>query len=226
LTVDRGSVYGFLGPNGAGKTTTMRILACLLKPTSGSAWVAGHSLEDRSAVTKHIGYLPEEPPVYDELTGREQLQFWAGVRDLDRDVATERIDTMLHRFGLSEDADRQIGVYSKGMRQKIGLAQTLLHEPAVLFLDEPTSGLDPQAMQTVRDTLTSRVADGTTVFLSTHILPVVDHLADKVGVLYDGELVAQTSPDELKADAQSATDPTLEEAFIELTTGTSRPHTT
>jgi ABC-2 type transport system ATP-binding protein len=218
LTVDQGSVYGFLGPNGAGKTTTMRILTCLLEPTSGGAWVAGRSIKNRSAVTDQIGYLPEEPPVYDELTGREQLQFWAGVKGLDRDVATERIEASLDQFGLREDADRRVDVYSKGMRQKLGLAQTLLNEPSVLLLDEPTSGLDPQAMQTVRTTLRDLVADGTAVFLSTHILPVVDQLADRVGVLYRGTLVAETSPAELKADVESKNDPTLEEAFIELTT--------
>jgi ABC-2 type transport system ATP-binding protein len=225
LTVDQGSVYGFLGPNGAGKTTTMRILTCLLQPTSGEAWVAGHPIENRSSVTDRIGYLPEEPPVYDELTGREQLQFWAGVKGLDRDVAVERVEASLEKFGLREDADRQVDVYSKGMRQKLGLAQTLLHEPSVLFLDEPTSGLDPQAMQTVRNILRDLVADGTAVFLSTHILPVVDQLADRVGVLYRGTLVAETSPMDLKADVKSTTDPTLEEAFIELTTRSTRSET-
>jgi ABC-2 type transport system ATP-binding protein len=229
LTVPAGTVYGFLGPNGAGKTTTIRILTTLLRPTEGTARIAGESVTDRDSVTPHLGYLPEEPPLFDELTGREQLEYVAGLRDLPDAAATTRIDDLLDRFDLSADADRRIDTYSKGMKQKAGIIQAILHDPAVVFLDEPTSGLDPRAARTVRETIADLTADNTTVFLSTHILPVVDELADRVGVLYDGGLVAEGSPADLKRRAEGDAERTLEDAFLavtgegELAGGVARP---
>lgn len=217
FSVDEGSIYGFLGPNGAGKTTVMRILTCLLKPTTGSAKVAGEPISNRDAVTARIGYLPEKPPLYQELSGLEQLEFWAGFRDMDLDYADERIDSFLDRFDLSEDANKRISSYSKGMKQKVGIIQSLLHEPDVLFLDEPTSGLDPKAIQTLQRTLREFVQSGSTVFLSTHILPVIDELADAVGVLHEGKLIADGSPEELKNRVTTAENRTLEDAFMEIT---------
>ncbi len=218
LSIEPGTVYGFLGPNGAGKTTTMRMLSTLTQPTAGEAFVAGHSVTDREAVTPHIGYLPEEPPVYDELTGREQLTYAAGLRDLPRTDASERIDDLLERFALTADADKRIGTYSKGMRQKVGVIQAVLHEPAVAFLDEPTSGLDPRAARTMRETIADLADQEMTIFLSTHILSVVDELADTIGVLHDGQLVAEGAPETLKrrlgADLESQD---LESVFLELT---------
>ncbi|WP_440763564.1 ABC transporter ATP-binding protein [Natronorubrum sp. DTA7] len=217
MTVDPGTVYGFLGPNGAGKTTTMRMLTTLTKPTSGTARVAGHPITNREAVTPHIGYLPEEPPIYDELTGREQLEYAAGLRDLPDADATERIESLLERFDLLADADRRIEGYSKGMRQKVGVIQAVLHEPAVAFLDEPTSGLDPRAARTMRETIADLADREMTIFLSTHILPVVDELADEIGVLHDGKLVAQGEPETLKSRAETGEARSLEEAFLEVT---------
>nr|WP_256393543.1 ABC transporter ATP-binding protein [Natronoarchaeum rubrum] len=217
LSITRGSVYGFLGPNGAGKTTTMRMLTTLTKPTSGTASVAGQSIEDRDDVTPHIGYLPEEPPLYDELTGREQLEYIAGLRDIPEDEADERIDSMLDRFDLAGDADKRIDAYSKGMRQKVGVIQAVLHEPDVVFLDEPTSGLDPRAARTMRNTIAELAEQEMTVFLSTHILPVVDELADTVGVLHDGRLVAEGTPDGLKNRAEAGEERSLEDAFLDIT---------
>ncbi len=217
LSISSGSVYGFLGPNGAGKTTTMRMLTTLTKPTSGTASVAGQSIEDRDAVTPHIGYLPEEPPLYDELTGREQLEYIAGLRDIPEGEADQRIDSMLDRFDLVEDADKRIDAYSKGMRQKVGVIQAVLHEPDVVFLDEPTSGLDPRAARTMRDTIAELAQREMTVFLSTHILPVVDELADTVGVLHDGRLVAEGTPDGLKNRAEAGEERSLEDAFLDIT---------
>ncbi|WP_323674684.1 ABC transporter ATP-binding protein [Halorubellus sp. PRR65] len=217
LAVERGSVYGFLGPNGAGKTTTMRMLTTLTRPTSGSATVAGESVRDRAAVTEHLGYLPEEPPVYDELTGREQLSYVAGLRDLPEDAAGERIDALLARFDLADAADRRVGGYSTGMRQKLGVIQSVLHEPEVVFLDEPTSGLDPRAARTMRETIADLAARDMTVFLSTHVLSVVDELADEVGVLFEGELVAEGSRASLKSRAAGG-ERTLESAFMDVTT--------
>ena len=217
-SVPAGSVYGFLGPNGAGKTTTMRLLTTLTRPTAGTAHVAGHPIENREAVTPHIGYLPEEPPVYDELTGREQLEYVAGLRDLPETESGRRIDRLLDRFDLAADADKRISNYSKGMRQKVGVIQAVLHEPAVAFLDEPTSGLDPRAARTMRDTLSALADQEMTIFLSTHILPVVDELADTVGVLHDGHLVAEDTPERLKSRAEAGAEATLEDAFLTVTT--------
>jgi ABC-2 type transport system ATP-binding protein len=217
LAVDRGAVYGFLGPNGAGKTTTMRMLTTLTAPTAGSARVAGADVRDRAAVVPHVGYLPEEPPVFDELTGREQLEYAAGLRDLGSEEAATRIDESLSRFGLAGDADERVAGYSKGMRRKLGLVQATLHDPDVLFLDEPTSGLDPRAARTVKQLLRELRAGETTVFLSTHILPVVDELADEVGVLADGRLVAEGSPEALKSRAEAGSEPSLEDVFLAVT---------
>ncbi|WP_227352881.1 ABC transporter ATP-binding protein [Haladaptatus salinisoli] len=220
LTVPAESVYGFLGPNGAGKTTTMRMLTTLTRPTSGTARVAGRPIDDRDAVVSRIGFLPEEPPLYDELTGREQLEYVAGLRDVDAD---DRIDTLLDRLDLADDADERVSTYSKGMKQKVATIQAVLHEPEVVFLDEPTSGLDPRAARTVRDLISELTDDGMTVFLSTHILPVVEELADTVGVLSDGSLVAEDSPDRLTHRAER--EQTLEEVFLDVTSGdeTARP---
>ncbi|OLZ39799.1 multidrug ABC transporter ATP-binding protein [Natrinema saccharevitans] len=217
MQVERGTVYGFLGPNGAGKTTTMRILTTLTKPTAGAASVAGRSIVDRESVTPHIGYLPEEPPVYDELTGREQLEYAAGLRDMPEGEATDRIESLLERFDLLADANKRIEDYSKGMRQKVGVIQAVLHEPDVAFLDEPTSGLDPRAARTMRDTIADLADREMTIFLSTHILPVVDELADTIGVLHDGALVAEDDPDRLKTRAETGDARSLEDAFLEIT---------
>jgi len=217
LRIKRGSIYGFLGPNGAGKTTTMGMLTTLTTPTSGTAHVAGGSITDRETVASHIGYLPEEPPLYDELTGREQLEYFAGLRDMAPSRSEERITALLERFDLIDDADARVSTYSKGMKQKAGLIQALLHDPEVLFLDEPTSGLDPRAARTVRETIAELAAGDTTVFLSTHILPVVEELADTVGVLYDGELVAEGAPDALKERVESDEGSSLEDVFLEVT---------
>lgn len=149
LAIPRGSIYGFLGPNGAGKTTTLRMLTALTTPTSGTGRIMDASITDRQAVIQHIGYLPESPPLYDELTGREQLEYHGGLRDMSAREIQDRIETLLDRFDLTADADDHISSYSKGMKQKTGLIQALMHDPPVLFLDEPTSGLDPRAARTV-----------------------------------------------------------------------------
>ena len=214
-TVSAGTVYGFLGPNGAGKTTTMRLLTTLTRPTSGTARVGGHSIEDREAVRSEIGYLPEDPPVYDELTAREQLIYAAKLRNLPEPTATDRIEELLERFDLAADADRRIGGYSKGMRQKVGVIQAVLHDPAVAFLDEPTSGLDPRAARTMRNTISELADRDMTIFLSTHILPVVEELADIVGVLHEGRLVAEGPPEELTSQVESGS--SLEDAFLAVT---------
>jgi ABC-2 type transport system ATP-binding protein len=214
LRIERGEVYGFLGPNGAGKTTTMHFLTTLLRPTAGEARVCGAPVADRDAVSPHIGYLPEQPPLYDELTGREQLRFAGELRGLSTADADRRAERRLDRLGLDAAGDR-VSTYSTGMRKKLGLVQATLHDPDVLFLDEPTSGLDPRAARAVRDRLTALADGGTTVFLSTHILPVVGKVADRVGLLNEGELVAEGNPERMGDRVEGD----LEDAFLELTRG-------
>jgi len=218
LTVERGAVYGFLGPNGAGKTTTIRMLTGLLRPTSGTGRVAGTSITDRETLVEHIGYLPESPPVHEEFTAREQLEYHGGLRNMSPAAIDDRIETLLARFELAGAADERIATYSKGMRQKTGLIQAIMHDPDVVFLDEPTSGLDPRAARTVRETITNLAAADTTVFLSTHILPVVEEIATDVGILYDGDIVADGPPDELTGDREIDGEHTLEDVFLEVTT--------
>lgn len=218
LSIPSGSVYGFLGPNGAGKTTTMRMLTGLTQPTKGAGSVAGVSITDRDGLRTHIGYLPEEPPLYDHATAYEQLEYAAGLRDLPAEATRDRIDVLLNKLDLTADADTRIADYSKGMRQKTAYIQAVLHEPSVVFLDEPTSGLDPRAARTLREMITELANAGTTVFLSTHILSVVEEVADTVGILYDGELVAEGSPADLERRAETGETRSLEDAFLELTT--------
>jgi ABC-2 type transport system ATP-binding protein len=217
LTVDSGVVYGFLGPNGAGKTTTMRMLTGLVEPSGGEARIAGVQCTDRQALVEKIGLLPEEPPLYDELTGREQLQFAADVRAREWDSVADRALSFVERLGLDDDLDRRVDGYSKGMRQKLAFTQAVQHDPDVAFLDEPTSGLDPRAAKTLRELVAELSAADTTVFLSTHILPVVEEIADTVGVLHDGRLVAEGSPETLVDQREGGGDSDLEDAFLELT---------
>lgn len=219
LSIPQGTVYGFLGPNGAGKTTTIEMLTTLLAPTEGQARVMGVPVTDRDRVKQHIGFLPHEPPVYESFTAREQLAYAADLRNLDIEASDQRIDTLLDRIDLLGVANDRIGTYSQGMRRKVGLVQAVLHEPDVVFLDEPTSGLDPRASRTVIDMITEQVSKGTTVFLSSHILSVVEELADTVGVLYEGRLVAEDSPGVLVDRTESEEGQgTLEQAFLNITT--------
>ncbi|WP_459191721.1 ABC transporter ATP-binding protein [Halosimplex sp. J119] len=218
LSIAQGEVYGFLGPNGSGKTTTMRMLTTLTRPTSGAARVMGVDVTDRRELISVVGYLPEEPPLFDELTAREQLRHVAALHDLPRERSNERIERYLERFSLANEADRRLEGFSTGMRKKVGLIATVLHDPPVLFLDEPTSGLDPRAARTVKDLIAELSGGETTVFLSTHILPVVDELADTVGVLHRGDLVAEGAPDRLKQRAERGEAGSLEDVFLEVTT--------
>jgi len=218
LSIPFGTVYGFLGPNGAGKTTTMRLLSSMTTPTAGTATVAGVPIDNRRSLTERIGYLPAEPPLFPELTGREQLHYVARLHGLNGDDTANRINSLFDRFGLLEDADQRIESYSTGMRKKVGVIATILHEPAVVLLDEPTTGLDPRATRQVRDTIADLAAEDRCVVLSTHILPVVDELADRIGVVHEGELLVDGPPAELKRTADAGDQSTLERAFLEITT--------
>ena len=226
LSIPHGTVYGFLGPNGAGKTTTMRLLTGLSDATAGEVSVCGVPVDDRRQLVARVGYLPETPPLYEEFSAREQLDYVADLRDVPPETATSRIDAFLDRFDLADDAGKRISTYSKGMRQKTAFIQSVLHDPDVVFLDEPTSGLDPRAARRIRESIDDLADDGTTVFLSTHILPVVEAVADEVGVLFEGRLVAEGTPEELKTRAETGAGGSLEDAFLAVTSEVSDPPAT
>ncbi len=219
LEVGAGQVFGFLGPNGAGKTTTIRMLTGLVRPTRGSALVAGYdvSLEPRE-VKRRVGYLAETPYLYPKLSGREFLSFMAGLYEVPAAVARQRASRLLSLFELAERADELVETYSHGMRQKLALAGAMLHEPPVLFLDEPTSGLDPRSARLVKDLLVALVERGHTVFLSTHVLEIAEQLCHRVGIIDRGQVVATGTLDELRQQAQRSAY-SLEDIFLQLTGG-------
>lgn len=189
LRVQEGEVFGFLGHNGAGKTTTINVLTTLLVPSAGSAKVCGADVRtDAFAVRSNIGYLPENVRFYDNMTARENLHFFAelsGIRS-----PSEAVIETLEFLDSSDLADRRLGSFSKGMRQRIGIAQAIMHKPRVLFLDEPTSGLDPQGVWQLRETITRLNKDlGMTIFMNTHLLSEVSQVCTTIGVLNHGELI-------------------------------------
>ncbi len=200
LDVAEGEIYAFLGPNGAGKTTTVRILTTLLRPTGGSARVAGFDVvAEAGQVRRTIGVALQEAALDPLMTGRELIRLQATLHGLSRDDGHRRADALLERVDLVEAADRQVGTYSGGMRRRLDLASALVHEPPVLFLDEPTTGLDPVSRKTIWTEVEQLNADGTTVFLTTQYLEEADQLADRVGIIDFGKLVAEDTPRALKA---------------------------
>ncbi|MBK8988283.1 MAG: ABC transporter ATP-binding protein [Chloroflexi bacterium] len=220
LTTKPGEVFGFLGPNGAGKTTTIRMIVGLLRPSSGTVVVADHDIQtDPLAVKRSVGYLAQTPLLYDRLTGREFLRFMGGLYGLDEETIAARTDRLLALTELSADADRLIEGYSGGMRHKIGLCGSLIHEPPVLVLDEPLTGLDPLSARRVKQLLRQLSQQGCTVFLSTHVLEVAERVCDRVGILDKGRLITVGTIEALRAQAQSSTESTLEDLFIQLTGG-------
>ena len=199
FNVRKGEVLGFLGPNGAGKSTTMKMLTCYLAPTAGRATVAGHDVFDESLeVRRRIGYLPEDTPIYRDMTVLEYLEFAADVRGMERDRSAVRIKEIGGRCGLADVAGKLVGELSKGYRQRLGLAQAMLHDPDILILDEPTSGLDPNQIVEIRS-LIKEIGREKTVILSTHILPEVQATCSRIVIISGGKLVADGTPDSLRA---------------------------
>lgn len=196
LNVGRGEIFGFLGPNGAGKTTTLKILLGLVRPTSGSAFLLGQPAGD-VATRRRIGFLPESPYFYDYLTAEEFLGFYGQLAGLDRSAINQRVTDLLGLVGLAEARTRQLRKFSKGMLQRVGLAQALIHDPELIILDEPMTGLDPVGRKQVRDLILSLRDCGKTVFFSTHILHDVEMICDRVGIVMKGRLVASGRVDEL-----------------------------
>lgn len=195
FSVAKGEVLAFLGPNGAGKTTTMRILTCFMPATEGTASVAGYDCLDQPLeVKRRIGYLPETPPVYQELTVDEYLRFVGRLRGLTGPMLTAALSREIERLGLGPVQRRLIGNLSRGYRQRVGLAQALIHDPPVLILDEPTVGLDPKQIIEIRELIKS-LAGSHSVILSTHILPEATAVCQRVVIISGGRIVAEDSPD-------------------------------
>jgi ABC-2 type transport system ATP-binding protein len=215
LTVPGGQVFGLLGPNGAGKSTTLRILATLIRPTSGTVRIGGFDVAAQpDEVRRIIGYVPEGADLYDALTGMEFLELVADLHRLPPKEADARRRPLLESFALLDDAGRPIGEYSKGMKQKLLITAALQHDPAVLLLDEPLDGLDVAAQEVLKGIIRRQAAAGRVVVYSSHILEVVERLCDRVAIIHRGRLVADGSPAALLAGHAGST---LSEIFLELT---------
>ncbi|NEO81192.1 ABC transporter ATP-binding protein [Moorena sp. SIO4G3] len=198
LSVYQGETFGLLGPNGAGKTTLLKTLLGIVRPTGGQGWLLGHPLGNVK-VKQRIGYLPENPYFYDYLTGWEFLHFTAGLFQIPHEVKRKRIPRLLELVGLSQSAARkkQLRQYSKGMLQRIGMAQALINNPEVVFLDEPMSGLDPMGRYQIREIIMSLKAQGKTIFFNSHVLSDVEKICDRIAILANGELICMGALDEL-----------------------------
>ena len=215
LSVEEGEVFGFLGPNGAGKTTTILMLLGLTEPTTGSAEVAGHDpVREPLAVKSVVGYLPENVGFYPDLTGRQNLSFTARLNGIPRRVAEERMDALLRQVGLENAADRAAGKYSRGMRQRLGIADALIKEPSILILDEPTIGLDPDGIREFLELIRGLSRDrGITVILSSHLLHQVQEVCDRVGILVRGKLMAVGPVETLGRQLDAGSDSEMEIGF-------------
>jgi ABC-2 type transport system ATP-binding protein len=218
LEVFEGETFGLLGPNGAGKTTAVRLLNCIIKPTGGTATVNGYDiLKEENNVKRVTGLLAESPGLYEKLSAQEFMEFMGALYDVPTDILPERIDDLLKLFGLYDRRDHLLEGYSRGMKQKVLIASALIHDPPILFLDEPTSGLDPRAAHMVKE-LIQELADsaGKTIFICSHILPIVEELCDRIGIINQGKLIALGTVEEIIAKTGTKT---LEEAFIAITGG-------
>jgi ABC-2 type transport system ATP-binding protein len=217
--VEKGQIVGFLGPNGAGKTTTMRVLTCFLPPTAGKATIGGFDvLENPQEVKKRIGYLPETPPLYPEMEVFEYLDFVGQLKGITSADIKRRRDEVIERCSLGEVRAKLIGKLSKGYRQRVGIAQAIIHNPDVLILDEPTSGLDPKQIIEIRELLRQLAGDHT-IILSTHILSEVEHSCERVIIISQGKLVAQDSVANLTNRLRGA-----EAVWVEVEAGDGRPN--
>ena len=218
LTIRAGEIYALLGPNGAGKTTTLRMIAGLLPADSGQIRVFGVDARARPVEAKRlVAWLPDEPQIYDKLDPLEYLEFVAGLWGVPPARARDNAEGLLRRLGLHEARRQRCEGFSKGMRQKLALAGALIHDPKLLMLDEPLTGLDAASARQVKDILAARVKAGAAIVLTTHILEVAEHMADRIGILARGRLVAEGSFAELRG---ARGDATLEDVFLDITGAT------
>jgi ABC-2 type transport system ATP-binding protein len=216
LSIEAGELFAFLGPNGAGKTTTIKLMCGLLFPTSGTVKVGGFDLvKDGDKARQLISYVPDQPYLYEKLTGREFLQFISDMYGMERRYGQERIEAMIKLFELEDFVDDLTERYSHGMRQRTVFASALLHEPRVLIVDEPTVGLDPRSVRLLKNLLRSEADNGMTVFLSTHSLDIAQQLAGRIGIVDHGRLIVCGTLDALRTQAEIGG--SLEDVFLKLT---------
>lgn len=212
LSVGRGEFFGFLGPNGAGKTTTIKMMTGLYAPSSGSCLINGFDIQAHPIPAKRsFGYVPDQPYLYDKLTGREFLSFMGGLYGMPPDLVRRRVEELRDSFEIGPFLEKRAEEYSQGMRQRIVLSAALMHSPAVLIIDEPIVGLDPRSARLVKDTLKARTREGLTIFMSTHLLEIVEELCDRIAIIKDGKIIYE---------ARSAThsfNGQLESIFLEVT---------
>ncbi len=217
LTINQGETFGLLGPNGAGKTTTIRLLNGLIKPTNGTANINGFDiLNDAQQVKSISGLLAESPGVYAKLSAYEFLELMGSLYGINKTKLKPRINELLSFFDLLDRKNDLIEGFSTGMRQKVLLASAIIHDPEVIFLDEPTAGLDPRAARTVKQLVKDMSNRGKTILISSHRLPVVEELCDRIGIIHNGQLIAIGTVSDIKDQTQTRT---LEEAFIAITSG-------
>jgi ABC-2 type transport system ATP-binding protein len=212
--VEPGEIFGYLGPNGAGKTTTIKMLTGQLRPSDGTAQVAGWDIvEQRDQLKPEIGVVFEFQNLYERLSARDNLGFYARIYD----VPKTRVEEVLRLTGLSDRAKDKVKVFSNGMKQRLLIARGLLHQPKILFLDEPTRGLDPGVARDIRDIIATLSQEGVTVFLTTHYMEEADRLSDRVAILHEGCIAAIGTPEELKNTYSNGEHTTLEDVFLQLT---------
>lgn len=216
LEVKRGELYALLGPNGAGKTTTLRIVAGLLAPDAGDAFILGHSItKEPTAAKQRLAFLPDDPLLYGKLTALEYLSFVAGLWGVTADQAARRAEELLRWLELWQNRHDLTETFSRGMKQKLGLAGGLIHEPDLLILDEPLTGLDAAAARDVKELLTEFARSGKTVVMTTHIMEIAERMAERIGIIGNGKLIAEGTLDELRA-ASGRQGGSLEAVFLEL----------
>jgi ABC-2 type transport system ATP-binding protein len=221
LEIPEGEFFCFLGPNGAGKTTTIKMLTGLMLPTSGTAAIGGHDvLKDPVAAKQLLGYIPDHPFLYEKLTGREFMDFVAGLYRMRAEGLAERVEELLHIFEVQDVGDQLIENYSHGMRQKLSFASCFLHAPRVIVVDEPWVGLDPKNIRAVKTYLKRKTREeGLTVLMSTHTLSIAEEIADRIGIIHQGKLLCTGTVQEIMRADRSASSATLEDVFLELTKG-------